>query len=434
MPLNDVQKGYLIALATVNIIILLIALIMNLTGKKSKIRISVLSVMIFINMIYWAAAVEFGSVFPNYEGNSFSSAAQFVASIPFSVQMLWDAASIFFAIYSTYMAYKINRNSINKFSIKEALENLPSGIAFMSDDLGLYLSNNIIRKLCKELTGKPLQNANVFWADLLKLSDENICVIKGEAPAFILKNGEVWQFSKTSVSLQDSGSYQIIGSDITELYNLSGNADRVNEKLFEQQERLKKINDIVEKNAQEEVTVNMKINFHDNFGNLLTLTKKTLRENADIDAARAVAKYWDDLGSVITDLSSDGNTYLNLEQIILFGDKLGCKVFVNGEVPKDDKCKEITLLCINEMLKNAYRHAQAEKLMVDIIEANKSVVIKIHNEDKLYREKIEEGGGLLGLRQKIEHVGGKMDMTCNDGVTMTVVLYKENVEGILCVK
>ncbi len=418
--LNYTVKVYLLALSILIVIALLVALIINMAGKKSGFRLATLACMLLIGIVYAAALMEINNRLIFAKEIPLSEITVLIGNIPYPVHIIWCVGAMAFCVYSVYKMYKSNKNAINNFSIKEALENLPAGIVFLSDNNELYLSNNIIHGLCKEITGKVLQSGKVFWADLLGLCDKEFCVIKGQTPAFALENGEVWQFSKTLCKWKAEAYTQIKAVNITQLYNLGQNTKKVNEKLYEQHGRLKALTDFVEKNAQEQVAVNMKVNFHDNFGNLLALTKKTLRENPDIDTTKEIAKYWEDLSGIITDLTSDEIASLCIEQIVLFGDKLGCKVVVEGAIPEEEKYRQISLLCINEMLKNAYRHAGADRLDVKINQDDDKINISIHNEDKYLHEKIEEGGGLLGIRQKIENAGGQMEMICGDGVTMLV--------------
>ncbi len=422
LSLNDAYKGYTIALCVVSMITLLVALVVYIIEKKRDPYTLLLAFLLVINIINLSSLSELNKLRSVNGSDSLFFVSTFVNTLPYFVHVAFCTGCIIFAIYSMYTYYINNKNKINAFSVKLALENLPTGIVFMSDNVELLLSNHIMHRLCKELTEKTLQSGLTLWDDLITLQNKNNCVISGEEPAFALPNGEVWQFSKKACKYQGDEYHEIKATNITELYNLSENARKVNEKLKFQQQRLETLTGIIQENAEKQVAVNMKVNFHDNFGNLLALAKKTLRETEDINNVKALVDYWGGLSDVITELSSDDNQNLTLEQIMHLANNLGCEIELIGEIPQQHFNKTTVLLCINEMLKNAYRHADAQRLTVNIVNDENEVNFTIHNETKNRIMQIKEGGGLTGLRQRIEQNGGKMSMDCAEGVTMTVKL------------
>ncbi len=414
----------MITLCILSFILLLIALILYATQKNKFPRVALLAFCFTVSILEFSLLVQLNKINRVKYDFSLTPTLVFFNNIPYFIYISLNVIFVMFAILSIYDLYKNSKDKINSFSIKQALENLPTGIAFMTDEVELLLSNHIMHDLCKQLCGKPLQNAEVFWQNLISLMGQDNCVIKSNEPAFILSNGEVWQFSKTLCTYNGTQYYEFKATDVTELYNLSENTRIVNEKLAKGQKKLKKLTDIIAENAENQVAVNMKINFHDNFGNLLALTKKTLRESDNIDETKTLVAYWGNLNSVIKELSSNDKQILTLEQIMLFAEKLGCEIALSGELSIDEYSKTTILLCINEMLKNAYRHAGAQKLTADIFETHNIINLVIHNETKHKLTEIKEGGGLFGLRQRIEQGGGTMRMSCDDGVTMTIKLPK----------
>ncbi len=419
--LNDTAKGYIMALCIFDMIILLIALIFYMSEKNHKFSAPAFLLLI-LNIINISALMTLNQHQKPPDNIPLHPICMFADKVPYILHIMLGVGTIMFAVYSIYALHKKYQSEVGIFSVKEALENLPTGIAFMNQNVNLLLSNHIMHMLSKEIAEKPLQNGLEFWKNLTHLQNSDKCVIKGKEPAFTLENGDIWQFSKTLCTYGGNEYYQLKATNITEHYNLSQSTKTVNEKLTQQQFRLKKLTDIIEANVEKQVAINMKINFHDNFGNLLTLTKKALRENENINEANALIEYWGNLSNIITALSSDEKQNLSLSQILLFAQKLGCKIIITGEFPKDDANNTTLLLCINEMLKNAYRHADAHILNVDISQTPGAVNFTIHNETKSKIAQITEGGGLTGLRQRIEQGGGKMVIDCSDGVKLSGTL------------
>ncbi len=421
LSLDNTTQGLIAALVMIGFIFLLLGLIANIVLEKNKVLIIFFIISIIVISLELVALLEIKRYAQPYYEFTLSSVSWVVNKIPYFIHPILSAVLIIFTSYNIYDKYMKSRDNIDSFSIKEALENLPSGIAFISSKDEMYLSNHIMNNLSKEITGKDLVNGNKFWEDICSEKSSGKCVIKGEEPVFMTADQRVWQFCKEEIG----GCYEIKATDITELYKLRIRTEQVNKELSERQKRLENLTQIIEKNAEEQVAVDMKINFHDNFGNLLTLTKKNLIESPDTDEAKVLVGYWEKITDIITELAGDRKPRLSLEQILLFGKKLGCEVVLKGVLPKEDENKSIILLCINEALKNAYRHANAKKINVDISENEEKICLKIHNEMKNLPKKISEGGGLSSLRKRIESVGGEMKIKIENGVTMEVALRRE---------
>ncbi len=420
--LDDRARAYIIAFMMLSLILLIIAIIARYTFvQDKKIRVSHI-VMAIINTVCIASSMELNHytwMSNKFELSRFSKVAM---NTPNMIAVLFSIFTTILAITMMVKLYLNSKDKLNVFSVKEAIENLQTAIAFTNEEGAILLSNHLMQNLSIELCGHAFLSGDQFYQELLSMHNDKNCVIKSKEPAFMLRDQKVWQFTKKTMDLQHQTYYQILANDITALYHLNEDTAKINEKLYDQQQRLKELTNKIEKNTEEEVALRLKVNFHDNFGNLLALTKQTLREGNEVDETSVITEYWDQLNKVLYDLSQDTKPNLSLEQLQLFGDKLGCKIEFSGELPKQEETREVCLLCINEALKNAYRHAHAKKLIVNIQETKDKIHLKIYNENKHAPEVIREGGGLSGLRYKIEQLGGVMKIEANQGVTLEVTL------------
>ncbi len=425
--LDDRIRGYIISFMMLSLILSIIVLIARYTlVQDRKIRVSHILLTI-INSVYIASLMELNHF--TWMTNKFelSFISKVVMNTSSKIAVLFSALVTTLAITMMIKLYRNSKDNLNVFSIKEAIENLETGIAFVGEEGEILLSNHIMQNLSITLCGRVFLSGNQFYQELLAMRSNENCVIKSLDPAFMLSDEKVWQFTRKTMPLQDQTYVQILANDITVLYHLNEDTAKINEKLSEQQQRLKELTNKIEKNTEEEVALRLKVNFHDNFGNLLALTKKTLRERSEVDETKVITDYWTQLNRVLHDLSQDTKPNLSLNQIQLFASKLGCSIEINGLLPEQEEEKEVLLLCINEALKNAYRHGNAKRLMVSIQETKDKIHLKIYNEDKQAPEVIREGGGLSGLRYKVEQLGGTMNIVCDHGVIIEVTL--DNAEG-----
>ncbi len=416
--------SYIIALITISFIFLIISIIVSIAQKKRYSLWIVLSSFLFLTTLDLLGLMELNYYTKEIYEFNLSIIGETIGLLPNSFHIFLGVGGIVLGVYTMYKTYKSSKNEINPFSIKEALENLPTGIAFISKNNELYLSNHIIHKIYKDITKKDLRSGVDIWGDISSFMDSSRCVIKGSRPAFVLSGAKVWQFSKSHYTHGDMEYDEIKAVEITRLFNLSKNMQEVNEELVKQQERLEVLSSIIEENTQREVVLDMKVNFHDEFGNLLALTKETLRKSPELNESKIMARYWARLSDIITDLASNKKEELSYEKILHLSEKLGCEIILKGEVPKDEEVRDIILLAINESLKNAYSHGKAPALKVEIIEDKDKICVIIYNEIKKPPFEIIEGGGLSGLRQRIEKVGGSMDIRVEGGVVMNITLNK----------
>ncbi len=418
-------EGIVAAIVTLGFLAVTLALITNITAKKNKETVGALSFLLFLITVDLTALIEFIDFSSPSDRTVFSPLAEMINAIPYPIHIILGIVSVWISVYSIYKAYKADKDSISGFTIKEALESLPTGIAFVSEDNTIHLSNKIMHNLCKELAGKDLISGIDIWGELCRLRSSNKCVIDEKHPAFKLNDGKVWQFSKTAQGWHTGDYIEIKATDITELYGLREHTREFGDALTHRQERLKALTTIIESSTAEEIAVTMKVGFHDNFGNLITLTKEMLRETPENGEIGDIAGRFAVIGDIITDLTSDQNQDLSLEEIQKFGERLGCEVVISGELSVDGEHKNTILLCINEALKNAYTHGDADKITVTINETTENITVTIHNETKTPLSEISEGGGLTGLRQRVEHAGGSFRIMTYDGVTMEIKLNKD---------
>lgn len=69
-------------------------------------------------------------------------------------------------IYTVFLLLRIKniyRTTINSNSIKESIDNLPTGLGFATVDGLVLLANQCMERLCYELTGSDFQDASIFW-------------------------------------------------------------------------------------------------------------------------------------------------------------------------------------------------------------------------------------------------------------------------------
>ncbi len=354
-----------------------------------------------------------------------SAVSTIIDTIPYQMHILLFLLAFGLSIYLFTDANRYRKAQIAVHSIKSALENLPTGLAFGSEDGSLLLSNHRMHELSLSLTGKDLQNGHELWRDIERLSKTNICVMHGQSPAFNIDGKTVWQFSKSDLSINEHNSYQIKASDITHLHGLYADLETLNARLHAQRIRQNILLYGLERNTAEQEALDMKVRVHDNFGSLLVTLKKLVRESPDVHIMDDTFDAWSDLNHKISHfLRPQSEDDLTINEVLSLARQLGCQVDITGALPSDKAQRDLIVLAISEMLKNAAVHAKADRVSVSVRQDSLSYFAEIINHDKNPPDVIIEGGGLSGLRRKIEQSAGRMSIVIANGVCMGILLPK----------
>jgi signal transduction histidine kinase len=97
---------------------------------------------------------------------------------------------------------------------------------------------------------------------------------------------------------------------------------------------------------------------------------------------------------------------------------------VHLALPADLDVRDATLAhtlfrCVQEALTNAIRHARAENLWIDLVDDDGRLAI-VARDDGRGVEAMKQGNGLTGLRERVEGVGGRLEIDSSPGRGLTL--------------
>ena len=76
----------------------------------------------------------------------------------------------------------------------------------------------------------------------------------------------------------------------------------------------------------------------------------------------------------------------------------------------DDPMRAHTVLrCVQEIITNAMRHAAAENLWIELERTDSGIMIRARDDGRGAKE-VQPGHGLTGMRERLEHVGGTLEI------------------------
>lgn len=352
-----------------------------------------------------------------------------IGSLPLAVYISVMVLSAAFCVMSLKNEIRLYRNIIPPGAIREAIDDLTDGLGFFETDGFPVLVNHHMYELALELTGKHLQNGEEFWRDLSEISPEKQ-IQSGDNPVFIRSDGSVWSFSRLVLDIDEKPYIQITAADITRQYQLSQALEENNRLLDKQRKRLQTMLANIAQLKRDEEILESKVRVHARFGRCVLTTRRALAEECSAEALENIAELWRSITAEMRAGLSDAqydedNTKTQIEDA---AEAVGCEIEFSGALPKDSDTAYLILSAVREAVTNAVRHAGADKVTVEITETDSAYSAVIYDNGDKKADDLKEGGGLGGLREKIERAGGQLDIKCENGVRLYVRLLKQKGE------
>ena len=303
------------------------------------------------------------------------------------VIVMWFGINLVYNIYRLYKLQIECNNQINANSIKEGLDNLPSGICFYNKYGKLILCNRKMHELGQKFSAGNAKNTQNL---------EN---------TYIFPDGEVWTFSQEEISITDTKKYiQILATNVTEIYKSMIQLDTDNKRLKADAKELNILWDNMEEAAREKELLELKILIHNEMGACLTATRRILEGEIPQNNIEAILNKWKETIAISNNETVSKSKLMMLREEVL---SYGIEIIFRGKYPEIME-DEIICSCIRVCMNNAVKYAKADRLIIDVIKDTTYYNVRIRNNGKQPDNEITEGGGLSNIRQKIEEAGGYM--------------------------
>ncbi len=344
--------------------------------------------------------------------------------LAFLVTLLSLAFSVWFFLNETK-----NRKTINNTSIKEAFDNLPTGVCFFNE-VGLpVLCNRTMQRFSFAVCGKDVQ----FVTDLQSCLENGFVPSEGvtrDGKVFTLYGGTAWQLEKRTISDGKQGYYtQFIALDVTDLHNSRVELTEENIELRRVQAELKRLSANVVAITREEEILNTKMRVHDEMGRCLVEAQKYLRDDGDESIPESVVHSWRRAVSMLK-YNNETDDDDMMAQIIKTCESLKIDFIQTGKLPEEEKTAYILTCAVRECVTNAVRYADASELYAEFTETEDIATVSVFNNGNKPDGVIVEGGGLSTLRRRVERAGGTMSVHSIPEFRLTVTVPKAK-EGVL---
>jgi len=317
---------------------------------------------------------------------------------------------------------KETKDSLSASSVKNMIDSMITGVMFCQQNGFILLVNERMQQLMLTITGKTQRNGRHFFGMLTLGEIEPGCSAKWfeDKNVIILPDGSAWQFTITELTIGKKKYIQLTATEISEQWKLTTELNPQNDMLLKRQGELNTTISNLHILSQERETQKAKMRAHDVLGEHLTVLQSIIFGNKTPDYAllRSLSQgLLDDLNSV-SNQPTPQDELESLRQIFL---AIGVDLEVSGNMPADPEKGRLFADIIREAVNNSVRHGFANKVIVHMDES--AVSSKMEISDNGYAPlSIREGGGISGMRKKIEPFNGSMQVTIAPQFILTIDL------------
>ena len=344
--------------------------------------------------------------------------------IPYAFLFIMGICGFLFAGIQMFGIFKRCRNYLRENAIQESLDNLPSGIVFFDGNGMPKQINRRMHQICMNLAGRDIQNITELEEALSKPLKEQV-FFDDDLKVYGFSDGSVWKFSEKEIITTGGDRFsQVLASEVSELYQSKVLLKKENQKLQEMSAAMKELSKNVVTLTREEETLSMKMRVHDNLGYSVLAAQRMLMRESEEDRDIFLSQWKQTLDLLNKDNESVEDEQLH-RQVQDRAKFLGVKIIYTGEKIWESHIFRLLDIILLEALSNCVRHAGASELYVKFGSAEHEWDVVITDNGQKPEKNIKEGGGLSGIRKKVEQCGGTLRI-CSDPIfSITVKIPKE---------
>jgi len=197
-----------------------------------------------------------------------------------------------------------------------------------------------------------------------------------------------------------------------------------NQKLQEMSVAMKELSKNVITLTREEEMLSMKMRVHDNLGYSVLAAQRMLLRESEADRDVFLSQWKQTLDLLNKDNESVKGEQLH-RQVQERAEILGVKIIYTGEQVWESHIFELMDIILLEALSNCVRHAGASELYVKCSSGEQEWIMVIADNGQTTEKDVKEGGGLSGIRKRVEQCGGTLRICAGSKFSIIVKIPKE---------
>ena len=321
------------------------------------------------------------------------------------------------------LRYREVKTGISSVSIKNTIDFMHTGVVFSTLDGHILLSNERASGLMTILTGEVHRNANRFYEALVSGGLRDGCSrteYNGQVVCR-LPDQTAWLFAKTELRIRNKTYFQLTADDITERWALTEQLQKQENELMLRSEELKDTIENLHILSRENELQNTKLRTHDVLGGWLTMLLHSIRNEQALDLEMLHSQSRSLPHDLITG-KAEVSPRDKLDSLRRSFETIGVGIHLDGELPGDKANGLLLMDVIGEGVVNAVRHGFATKVFVRIDRSGEGWHLEVSNNGRPPARPIIEGGGIGGMKMKLEPHGGTLKVVSSPRFVLTVDL------------
>lgn len=335
-------------------------------------------------------------------------------SLPVALILTVEVITVIYLVLGTLHRIHLRKKSLTRSSIKEALDQLPAGVAFAEMSGNVVFANLSMNDISESRFGKDIMDIAGF--------EHNTIYSDGT---------KTWQFTQEHITWRGKPYIQLTANDITE-------EARINEELKDKNKKLKEIKSRLEiyNRRAEQITIsrellNARRQVHSETGHILLASRHYMEHPESIDEDNFLSTLKQTNMHLLKEYEEDDTEVDQLADAVEMAKAIAVKVKINGMIPETGELRDILASAINECATNTQKHADGDTLTVTTEEKEDTIIFVLTGNGQppekdtvgsgsVHENTIRETGGLASLRTLVENAGGTMEIKAEEDFTVII--------------
>ncbi len=307
------------------------------------------------------------------------------------------------SIKHSFYEYK---DEITTFSVRESLNNVQVGIMFYDTAGYIYLSNNKMHEVMIRFFKEDIKNGNDLWKKILQMQIPHAERYEIDTDVVFRTEQDAWRFSKR-VFIMDKREYiELIATDVTKIDKNFKELETLEKNLLLQSKEIQKLVFNMVTLSQEQEYARLRFEVHDVMGQRLSALQRMVQAKEYSTYKNAVTL----LKNIQNDIKKEHKTSVkqSFQELKTYFNNIGIAIKKEGSFPEKKEIAHLFIAIIREATTNAARHAQSNTVTVTMTHTDGVWSMDITNDGIKPQKEIIDGGGLSGMKKRVENVGGKI--------------------------
>ncbi len=302
-------------------------------------------------------------------------------------------------IYQLWFYQNHLKTNPSRLSVKQAIDNLDSGVLFTKGDGQIVLINTAMQRIVAQITGKLYWPAEVIDIDKQLTLPQNLYRDQS--------SGKVIQLKRSTLNFDNGDYYQITAADVTEQF-------AINDSLQQKKDALERAAADLAQSTEQLISMlkvrecrQLEITVHNKMSQAISLLLGALRRGGALDKT-SITTFVTDLIANFKPLNYRQPLAEEMQELANAFNLLGVNINYNRLPERGATLYSLYVEIVQEAVSNAVRHGFATTVNVAYRNDGAVEQLTIDDDGSAAGATINYGTGLLAMREKVVKCGGVM--------------------------